>query len=77
MVRHERASRGPADERVHRRRLDFEKPVLVEDCACGAHDVAPGTEDIRDGRIGHEIDVALAVAKLDVGQPVPLLGSGR
>ena len=73
-MRHERLRRGAADERVHRRRLDLEEAVLVEDLASGADDVAARPEHVRHGRVGDEVDVALAVAQLHVGQAVPLLG---
>ena len=38
------------------------------------HDVAPRAEHICDVGVGDEVDVALAVAELDVGEAVPLLG---
>ena len=50
------------------------KPLLVEDGAHRAHDVAPRAEDVGHRRVGDEVDVALPVAQLDVGQAVPLLG---
>ena len=74
VVRHERLGDRPADERVHRRRLDLEEPVLVEDGAHRAHDVAARAEDVGHRRVRDEVDVPLPVAQLDVGQPVPLLG---
>ena len=74
VVRDERPRRRAADERVHRRRLDLEEAALVEDRAQRAHDVAPRAEDVGDRRVRDEVDVALAVAQLDVGQAVPLLG---
>ena len=36
--------------------------------------MAPRAEDVGDGGVRDEVDVALAVARLDVGEAVPLLG---
>jgi hypothetical protein len=72
VVRDERPCRRAPDERVHRRRLDFQEAPLVEDRPRRPDDVAPGAEDVGDGRIGDEVDVSLPVAQLDVRQSVPL-----
>jgi hypothetical protein len=58
---------------VHRRGLDLEEAGVVEDRAEAADDVAAGAEDVGDGGVGDEVDVALAVARLDVAEAVPLL----
>ena len=42
------------------------KPTLVEDLAGRAHDVAARAEHLGDLRVGDEVDVALAIARLDV-----------
>ncbi len=74
VVRLERVGCRAADERVERRRFDLEKAVLVEDGASGADDLRAGAEHVGDVGARDEIDVPLAVARLDVLQAVPLLG---
>ena len=75
VVRDEGLGRGAADERVHRRRLDLEKAAVVEDSARSSRTMSSArAEHVGDLGVGDEIDVALAVAVLDVGEAVPLLG---
>ena len=74
VVSQEGAGHGAADERVHGRRLDLQKPRLVENLPGRPHNVAPGAKYVGDARVRDEIDVALAVAHLEVREPVPLLG---
>ena len=76
VVRDERARRRAGDERVHHRRLDLEVVARVEEVADVAHQPVAPQEDLLHLRIGDEVQVALAVARLHVLQAVPLLGHG-
>jgi len=66
MVRHERPRRRAADERVHRGRLHLEKALSVQNRPGRPDDVTTRAEDVRDGRVGDQVDVALPVAELDI-----------
>ncbi len=72
----ERAGRGAAGllRLVEGRGLDLEVAALVEEPADGGDDAGPLLEGVPDPRRGHQVEVALPVALLDVGQAVPLLG---
>jgi hypothetical protein len=50
--------------------------VVVEEAAEGGDDLAAGDEDAADVVAGDEVEVALAVADLDVAEAVPFLGWG-
>ena len=69
----ERLRRRAAGNRLHHRRLDLHEAAVVEELADLADDLAALEEDFLHLRVGHQIEVALAVADLGVGQPVPLL----
>ena len=66
VVGHEGLGSGTADERVHRRRLDLEEAPVVEEAPQRAHEHGPRAKDVGDVGVGDQIDVALAVAGLDV-----------
>ncbi len=71
---HERTRRGSPVERLQHGSLDLEEPVAVED---GSHrgDDARAKDEIRARLlVDEQIEIALAVAKLDVGQPVERVG---
>ena len=74
VVRHERPRRRAAEDRVHHRRLDLEEAARVEEAPDRAHDRGALAEDLAHVGVHHQVDVALAVADLDVLQAVPLLG---
>src|SRR3569832_328603 len=76
VVRDERARRGTADDRVHHRRLDLEETTRVEERPDAAHDLRALAEHRADLGSDREIDVALAVARLDIAEAVPLVGQG-
>ena len=74
VVGHERARRGAAGEVVHHRGLDLEEAARVEPAPDRGDDARALDEDLaRFGR-HHQVDVALAVALLHVGQAMPLVG---
>ena len=66
-----------AGDRMHHRRLDFEVAPRDEELAHRLHDLRPLDEHITRYRIGDEIDVALTVALLLVGEPVELFRQPR
>ena len=63
-----------AGDRLHHRRLDFEVAARRHELANRGDDAAPRLEHPPRIGVDDEIEIALAVADLDVGQPVPLLG---
>src|ERR1051325_5377954 len=73
-MRDERPRRGAGGDRLHHRRFDLEKIPLLEKAPDDADDARALLEQRLDIGVDHEIDVALAVARLDVGEAVPLLG---
>ena len=74
VVRAKGLGQRAAQDRVHHRRLDLDEVARVEEVAHAAHDASPLAKGPRHRLVDDEIDVALAVAGLDVGQPMPLLG---
>ena len=73
VVRDERARQGAAVERLQDGRLDLDEAAIVEEVADGADDVRALDEDLRDLVVDDEVEVAAAVARLDVGEAVELL----
>ncbi len=55
----------------HHGGLDFDETALVQKIPNFADNLAAFEEDIFDLRVGHEIEVSLAVADFRVGQTVP------
>ena len=70
----ERPGRGAARDHLHHRRLDLQEAAGVEKLADSLDDACPHLEHPARLLVGGEVEVALAVAGLDVGQAVPLLG---
>src|SRR5207249_3306319 len=64
--------RGAAGDRLHHRRLYLDEAVPVEPVADVADDARARLERRLHVVVDDEIDVALPVALLDVGQAVPL-----
>ena len=73
MVRLEGPRRRAAGDLLHHRRFDFEIAALVEELAQRLERFGALDEDLAAFEVGEEVDVALAVAQLDVGQAVKLL----
>ncbi|KAG1258849.1 hypothetical protein G6F65_015447 [Rhizopus arrhizus] len=69
----ERLGRCAAGDVMHHRRLDFQEVAVVEPRAHGADDLRALDEDRARFRGHDQVDVALAVTLLDVGQAVPLV----
>ncbi len=57
-------------------RFDLQEAPLVQEVADGGDDAAAQAEDVAHGGVGHEVEVALAIAHLHVLKAVPLLGRG-
>ena len=68
----ERLRRRATGDRLHRWRLDLDEAALVHEVANLADDRAALVKDLLDVVVGNEVEVALAVARLDVREPVPL-----
>ncbi len=74
MVRAKGPRRRAAEHGVHHRRLHLDEVTLVEEPAQMVHDLRALAEHLEDLGVGHQIQVALAIADLRVLQAVPLLG---
>ena len=73
VMRDERPGQRAAGDRLHHRRLDLEEAARVQEPADAGDHARARLEHPPRLRIDDEIEVALAVARLDVGQPVPFL----
>jgi hypothetical protein len=74
--RGEGPGRGAAVEGLERRGLDLEEVLAVQEATDGGDEAGAGLEDAADLAAGDEVDVALAVAQLDVLDAVPVGGRG-
>ena len=77
VVRDERPRRRAAVQRLHHRRLDFDEAARLELPPQRRDDPRARHEHLAHFGIRDQIEIALAVARLDVLQPVPLLGHGE
>ena len=73
VVGDERARRGPAGDRVQQRRLHLHETLVPQALAHAAHDVAAQLEQGPAALVGPQVDLALAIARLGVAHPVPLV----
>ena len=74
VMRHERPRQRAAGNRLHHRRLDLEIAAAVQKGANrGEHSASDGEHLARVG-IDDQVEIPLAVARLDVRQPMPFLG---
>ena len=74
VVGHERPRQRAAVERLEDRRLDLEEAALVEPAPDGADDLGAEDEELARLRVREQVDLAVAVAGLDVLEAVVLLG---
>ena len=74
VMRPERTRHRAARNRLHHRRLDLEVAARIEELAQRREHLAAHLEHLARLGIHDQIQIALAVANLDVRQPVPLLG---
>ena len=73
VVGHERARGGAAGDVLHHRRFHFEEAARVQPVADRADDARAGDEDFARLRGDDQVDIALAVALLDIAQAVELV----
>ena len=73
VVRGERPGVGAARDRVEDRRLHLDEAAVLEPAPGEAEDAAAGEERGAALGVGPQVDVALAVAGVDVGDAVPLV----
>ena len=72
-MRDERPRGGTSGDRLHHRRLDFEKSTGDEELANGLHGPRALDEHVPRCRVGDQVDVALPVALLLVRHAVEFL----
>ncbi len=70
----ERPRRGAAGDVEQRRRLDLEEALRVDEAPHLGHDARARDHHVAHVRVDDQVDVAAAVALLDVLQAVPLVG---
>ena len=73
VVRDERPGGRATRDRVEHRRLDLDEAALGEQLAHRAHDGEADLEHAARVVVRDQVDVALAVARVDVGESVPLV----
>ena len=74
VVRDEGLGQGAAVQRLQHRRLHLDEAARVEEAADGGDDLRALEEHLARVVVGGQVEVPLAVARLDVGEPVVLLG---
>ena len=74
VVGHEGPRHGAAVERLQDGRLDLDEAALVEESPDGRDDAGTLDEDLARVVVDDRVEVTTAVARLDVGQAVELLG---
>ena len=76
VVRDERPRQGAAVQRLQHRRLDLDEAARVQEVADRLDDAGALHEHLARRVVDHEVEKALAVARLHVGETVELLGHG-
>ena len=74
VVRHERSGGRAAVDRLEHRALDLAKVAIGQMPAQGRDDLDAGQRDAACVLVDHEVHVTLPVARVDVGEAVPLVG---
>ena len=69
----ERARQRAAVDRLQHRRLDLDEALVVEEAADRGDDLRARDEDLAGLLVGHQVELAVAQARLGVRQPVVLL----
>ncbi len=77
VVRHERLREGAAIARLQDGGLDFDEAVAVEGATHRSHHPCAQQEDPPRLLVHQQVEVALAIAELDVGEPVEGVGQRR
>jgi hypothetical protein len=65
--------RGAPGNRVQQRRLDLDEAEIPQTPAHVAHHIAPQLQDLAAALVGPQVDLALAVPRLGVRDPAPLV----
>jgi hypothetical protein len=65
---------GRAVLRLEHRRLDLEERAIAQKLPQRVEDRAPRHERLTHVGVGEQVDVALTISGLDIGQAVPFLG---
>ena len=73
-MRRERPRQRAAVDRLQHRRLDLDEALVVEEPAHRGDDLRAGEEQLARLLVGDQVELALAEARLGVGQAVVLLG---
>ena len=73
VVRDERPRRGAPGDGVQQGRLHLDEALVPQSAAHVAHDVAAHLQQLARALVGPQVDLALAVAGLDVADAVPLV----
>ena len=76
VMRDERPRQGAAVQRLQHRRLDLDEAARVQEVADRLDDAGALHEHLARRVVDHEVEEALAVARLHVGESVELLGHG-
>lgn len=76
MVRGERPGIGSPVYRLENGGLELEKAVVVQEPSDEGYDPAPVPESLPALLVDNQVDVPLAVALLDIGESMKLLGQG-
>src|SRR5688572_6980463 len=73
-MRAKRARHCAAGNRLHDGRFDLQIPSRLQKLTYRGEHLAPHLEYFARLGIDDEIEIALPIADLDIGQPMPLLG---
>src|SRR5258708_449070 len=73
MMRLERLRSSPASDRLHHGGLDLQESSLIQILPDLANDPAPREENLARPRICDQVQVTLAVAELDITDPMPFV----
>ena len=74
IVMGEKGPRGRScRNQLQHRRLDLDEAAAIEELANAAHDRRAGLEDLTRFGVGDQVEIALAITGLQVGETVPLL----
>ena len=73
VMRDKRASHGAAGDGLHHRRFHFNKSARVQEAPQRLHQLAALEKDLAHIRIHYQVNIALAIAQFNVGQPMPFL----
>ena len=69
-----RPGRATARDRLQNRRLHFDKPTRVQIATNGGDHAAARQKHLARVDVGHQVEVALPIARFHIDQAVPLLG---